>query len=135
MTFERLLEIHENNLAWIKRQQALGNKLKKSYWQGAAEIESVLFSKLKLECDDYDPTKLSRPATEADKIKFDIEFNKPDMILEYRGHELPIYSDDHGQCYFTKFNNVVWSGAVYDCTPEYDFCDFADKFIDEELLK
>lgn len=136
MIFERLLEIHEDNLAWIKRKIALAdNEFKKSYWRGAAEIESSLFSKLKSECDGYDPTKLSHPATEADRIKFDTEFHKLDRILEYRGYELPIYSDDYGQRYFTKFNGASWSGATYDDTPEYDFCDFADKFIDEELLK
>ena len=42
MTFEKLLKIHEGNLAWIKRQMAAANtEIEKSRWQGAIAMESV----------------------------------------------------------------------------------------------
>lgn len=136
MTFETLLKIHEDNLAWIKRQMSEANtEIEKSYWQGAFTMEGVWFGQMKSECDDYDPTQWTESATEEDKAKFCFDGAKPEMMLAYRRHKLPIYSDDYGQCYFTRVNDAVWSGGAYNIMPEYDFCDFADKFIDEELLK
>lgn len=136
MTFEKLLKIHEGNLAWIKRQMAAADtEIEKSRWQGAIAMESVWFGRLKQECDDYDPAQWTESATEEDKASFSFDGAKPEMMLAYRGHRFPMYSDDYGQCYFTRVNGAVWSGGAYNLMPEYDFCDFADKFIDEELLK
>ena len=136
MTFEKLIEIHEDNLVRIKRQMAIADtEIKKSYWQGAFAGESALFSQLKSECDDYKPTKWVEPAKEKDKADFTFDDTQPEMMLTYRGHKLPIYVDDYGQCYFTRINNAVWSGGAYNIVPEYEFCDFAYRFIDEELLK
>lgn len=136
MTFEKLLRIHEGNLAWIKRQMAAADtEIEKSRWQGATAMEGVWFGQLKSECDDYDPTQWTESATEEDKVAFSFDGAKPEMMLTYRGHKLPMYSDDYGQCYFTRIGDAVWSGGAYNLMPEYDFCDFADKFIDEELLK
>ena len=136
MTFEKLLKIHEGNLAWIKRQTAVADtEIEKSYWLGAAAMERARFNQLKPECDDYDPAQWTEPATEEDKTDFSFDGIKPEMMLTYRGRKLPIYVDDYGQCYFTRLGDTVWSGGTYDARPECDFCDFADKFIDEELLK
>lgn len=110
-------------------------EIENSYWQGAFAGERALFSQLKSECDDYKPTKWVEPAKEKDKADFTFDDTQPEMMLTYRGHKLPIYVDDYGQCYFTRINNAVWSGGAYNIVPEYEFCDFADRFIDEELLK
>ena len=134
MTFEKLLEIHKNNLFWIKRRMA-AEADEKDYWKGAIAMESIWFGQLKSECDDYNPTQWIRPATEEDKVDFSFDNDKPEAILTYRGHKLPIYIDDYGQCYFTKFDDTMHSGGTYNTIPEYEFCDFADRIIDEELLK
>ena len=134
MTFEKLLEIHKNNLFWIKRRMAAEDD-KIDYWQGAIAMEGIWFGQLKSECDDYNPTQWIRPATEEDKVDFSFDDDKPEAILTYRGHKLPIYIDDYGQCYFTRFDDTMHSGGTYNTAPEYEFCDFADRIIDEELLK
>lgn len=134
MTFEKLLEIHKDNLFWIKRRMA-AEADKKDYWQGAIAMECIWFGQLKSECDDYNPTQWTKPATEEDKVDFSFDDDKPEMILTYRGYKLPIYVDDYGQCYFTRFDDTMHSGGTYNTTPEYEFCDFADRIIDEWLLK
>ena len=107
----------------------------KDYWKGAIAMEGIWFGQLKSECDDYNPTQWIRPATEEDKVDFSFDDDKPEMILTYRGHKLPIYVDDYGQCYFTRFDDTMHSGGTYNTAPEYEFCDFADRIIDEWLLK
>lgn len=83
MTFKKLLEIHKDNLFWIKKRMA-AEADKKDYWQGAIAMEGIWFGQLKLECDDYNPAEWTRPATKEDKIKFSFDDDKPEMILTDR---------------------------------------------------
>lgn len=64
---------------------------------------------------------------ERDEKDIPLETFKPFEILEYRGHDIPIYPDERSQEFFIRFNDEEWANpnCYYD-----DFCDFLDSKLD-----
>lgn len=110
MTMEQLLGIYEDTLAWIERRtrhEALErNKETPEMWATAKLAAYMMFEKLRdhadggnpnLEFDKYFEKKEGEPLKRGD-AEFPME-----GILRYRGVELPVYSDDYGQCRFVVY--------------------------------
>lgn len=130
MNFEELLADYETILININRQKRRhyrSDEYLEAYYQGASRMFHL--SKLS---GDFRPAR-SKPTPEQ-KEKYLFEGEEPVAMLYYRGKEIPIYNDDYGQQEFIVFNDKTFGGGAYNTMAEYDFCDYMDDIIDQEII-
>lgn len=123
LTFEELLSIYENKLAYVRRMIdpcALSfSHTTMEYWEGYNEALIQWFEEMKFWC--VDKTYLVRQPTPAEKERH-AGSDPLCQIMEYRGETIPIYDDDSGQQFYAKYGDIELSGGSYNPCPEYDWC-------------
>lgn len=130
MEFEELLADYESILMNIGRQKNRsyrGDEYLEAYYQGASRMFHL--SKLN---SDFKPSRVE--PTPEQKEKYLFEGEEPVSILYYRGKEVPVYVDDYGQQEFIVFEGKTFGGGSYNTMAEYDFCDYLDDIIDQEII-
>lgn len=135
MKFAELLYQYEVSLQHLKRYKDK---------EAANDIHYYLhslFNRLKMICDDFDPTIRYVKSDESKRFEYSETINGETIdwpiygILEYRGKTIPVYLDDCGQSLFARYDNHTFGGGTYNMHPEFDFCYWIDYNIDDEILR
>ena len=140
MKHEDLFEIYQSKLQWIDRR--LTPECLEIYedtaesWKHAKEIAFSMYQELRLDCEDGIPSLkdcLNRNEEQIRNIppyKFDNGYECPCCgILQYRGHDFPVYVDDYGMSDFIVFggNEIQISSLGGECDWYYPIDLILDK--------
>ena len=140
MKHEDLFKIYQSKLQWIDRR--LTPECLEIYadtaesWKHAKEIAFSMYQELRLDCEDGIPSLkdcLSRNEEQIRDIppyKFDNGYECPCCgILQYRGHDFPVYIDDYGMSDFIVFggNEIQISSLGGECDWYYPIDLILDK--------
>ena len=140
MKHEDLFKIYQSKLQWIDRR--LTPECLEIYadtaesWKHAKEIAFSMYQELRLDCEDGIPLLkdcLSRNEEQIRDIppyKFDNGYECPCCgILQYRGHDFPVYIDDYGMSEFIVFggNEIQISSLGGECDWYYPIDLILDK--------
>ena len=140
MKHEDLFKIYQSKLQWIDRR--LTPECLEIYkdtaesWKHAKEIAFSMYQELRLDCEDGIPLLkdcLNRNEEQIRNIppyKFDNGYECPCCgILQYRGHDFPVYIDDYGMSDFIVFggNEIQISSLGGECDWYYPIDLILDK--------
>ena len=140
MKHEDLFEIYQSKLQWIDRRltpeclEIYGDTAES--WKHAKEIVFSMYQELRLDCEDGIPLLkdcLNRNEEQIRNIppyKFDNGYECPCCgILQYRGHDFPVYVDDYGMSDFIVFggNEIQISSLGGECDWYYPIDLILDK--------
>ena len=140
MKHEDLFKIYQSKLQWIDRR--LTPECLEIYedtvesWKHAKEVAFSMYQELRLDCEDGIPLLkdcLSRNEEQIRDIppyKFDNGYECPCCgILQYRGHDFPVYIDDYGMSDFIVFggNEIQISSLGGECDWYYPIDLILDK--------
>ena len=140
MKHEDLFKIYQSKLQWIDRR--LTPECLEIYedtvesWKHAKEVAFSMYQELRLDCEDGIPLLkdcLSRNEEQIRDIppyKFDNGYECPCCgILQYRGHDFPVYIDDYGMSDFIVFggNEIQISSVGGECDWYYPIDLILDK--------
>ena len=140
MKHEDLFKIYQSKLQWIDRR--LTPECLEIYedtvesWKHAKEVAFSMYQELRLDCEDGIPLLKDCLSRNEDQIrdippyKFDNGYECPCCgILQYRGHDFPVYIDDYGMSDFIVFggNEIQISSLGGECDWYYPIDLILDK--------
>ena len=114
MKWNDLLYEYEQNLAFINRQRKYHSH---DYALGMYRMLRLMIHQMRIECEDLP----------------EIDYTTNIPTFSYRGREYEVYFDDAGQQMYLTTNGVVLSGGAFNNSPELEWMEQLDDFIDTDF--
>ena len=119
--YEELFEIYQNALSWIGRIKNYGSEM------SAKEAVFHMFDMLRAFSDFKIPER--KKVSGSPKVGKDGQEYPYVGFYEYRGVQLPAYSDDNGQSEFISYNGAEIMSSHYGYTTDWYY--IIDKMLDK----
>jgi hypothetical protein len=114
MKWNDLLYEYEQNLLFINRQRKYHSH---DYALGMYRMLRLMIHQMRIECEDLP----------------EIDYTTNIPTFSYRGKDYEVHFDDAGQQMYLTTNGVVLSGGAFNNSPELEWMEQLDDFIDTDF--